>query len=106
MVHSKPGDSKEVDTGDTLFLEIEAMGHPCSKNIKNWGYPISVSEEIVVHSEPGDSKEVDTGDTLFLEIEATGHPYPRYQWFFCPDGGEYEPLEGRNERVLRIENVT
>ena len=65
------------------------------------------TEEIVVHRQPGDSKEVDTGDTLFLEVEATGHPYPRYQWFFCPDGGDdFEQLDGRTERILRIDNVT
>ena len=66
-----------------------------------------ISEDIEIHEEPGDVKEVCAGDTLFLEVIATGHPYPRFQWFFCPDGeNDFKRLQGRIENILRIESVT
>jgi len=67
----------------------------------------SLSADIVLKKEPPTDLECYDGDTLRLEVAATGHPYPKYQWFFCPDGeSDFKRLQGHTEKTLRIEKIT
>ena len=117
--------ANSVDPDQTAPLGAVWSGQTAPRSSLNWvctvcpGIPVRklrinkvifFTEDIVIQSQPGDSKEVFTGHSLFLEVEATGHPYPEYQWFFWPEGENDEKdgirLEGRTDRILRIDNVT
>lgn len=68
--------------------------------------PSFISEEIVITESPELEVEICEGDILRLEVKAKGHPYPRYQWFFCPDGEEkFQRLQGYKESTLTIRGV-
>lgn len=106
--HSEsPADKLLIELSGQGIIVTELADYLDQLKIETYHLGLRKFEEIEVLSQPGDTKEVDAGDTLFLEVEATGHPYPRYQWFFCPDGeNDFERLTGRTESILRIDKVT
>ncbi|KAL4227378.1 lymphoid tissue lymphoma translocation [Mactra antiquata] len=68
---------------------------------------LSDMEDVVIIKQPPTDIDVYEGDPLILEVIATGLPFPKYRWFFCPNGAnDFAHLQGRTEATLQIDNVS
>lgn len=66
------------------------------------GETYQIKPKPVFMKQPPSKIEICTGEDLIMKCEATGNPPLSYQWF----NDQRDPLEGKNQPILTIPNVT